>query len=54
MDIITLAIIASFTGAAFCFVLAGAIKSERPGPDNAHEVYNLIGITPDNHHDYMH
>lgn len=40
-------------GAIFCFVLAGALATERPAPDNAHEMYNLLGITPDNAHLFM-
>lgn len=48
-----LAIIACAVGASFCFVFAGALATERPAPSNAHEMYNLIGITPDNVHEYM-
>lgn len=54
MDITTLATIVSLTGAAFCFTLAGAIKYERPVPDNSADVLNMFGITPANQHHYMH
>lgn len=54
MDITTLAIIATFIGAAFCFVFAGAVKNERPAVSNTADMLNMFGITPDNQHHYMH
>lgn len=54
MSITLLALIASACGAAFCFTIAGAVKHERPAPDNSADMLNLFGITPDNQHHYMH
>ena len=41
-------------GGLFCFVFAGALATERKPEDNAHEMYNLFGITPDNAHEFIH
>ena len=54
MTIFILALIACTIGAAFCLTLAGAVKSERPAPDNSADMLNLFGITPTNQHHYMH
>lgn len=37
----------SVIGAAFCFVIAGAVWMERPGASPAHEMLNLFEITPE-------
>lgn len=52
LELIIATIILS-TGAAFCFVMAGAVRYERPGATPAHEMLNLFGITPDNADDFM-
>lgn len=42
------------SGGLFCFVFAGALATERKPENNAHEMYNLFGISPDNAHEFMH
>lgn len=54
MDLTTLAVIAALIGAAFCFTLAGAVKNERPAVNDTADMLNMLGITPDNQHLYMH
>lgn len=40
-------IIVAVCGAAFCFVLAGGIATERSGASEAHEMLNLFDIVPE-------
>ncbi|UDL15810.1 membrane protein [Microbacterium phage Pumpernickel] len=54
MDIYTLALIACGIGAAFCFLVAGAVATERKPKSNAADMLNLFGITPTNAHEFMH
>lgn len=46
--------IAMFACAGLLFTLAGGILMERPAPDNAADMLNLFGITPDNADQFMH
>ena len=48
-----IALIILGTGAAFCFVMAGALANERSAPSNAADMLNLFGITPDNADQFM-
>ena len=43
----TLGIIASAVGAAFCFVIAGAVWMEHPGTSSEEDMLALFDITPD-------
>jgi len=54
VDIYTLALIACGIGAAFCFMVAGAVATERKPKSNAADMLNLFGITPTNAHEFMH
>ncbi|UDL16297.1 membrane protein [Microbacterium phage Zooman] len=43
----------ALSGAIFCFVLAGALATERKPQSNAADMLNLFGITPINADRFM-
>lgn len=47
MDIAHLSIILSVIGAAFCFVIAGAVRMERTEESNAEDMRALFDISSD-------